>query len=58
MNIVPTHLIKKKKVTQIIDNVPIAQILPAAQAEILYAKLIAKKYEATISEIEDEKDEN
>lgn len=51
---VPTHLIKKKKVTEIIDGVPISYILPVEQAEVLYNKLIAKGYVAEIEEIKDE----
>ena len=51
MNMTPTHLIKKKKVTEFIDGVPISYILPVQQAETLYNKLIAKGYVASIEDV-------
>lgn len=51
MNITPNHLLKKKKVTQTIDNEPVSYVYPTKQAEVLYNKLILNGHKATIEEV-------
>ena len=51
MSIVPSYLMKKKKVTQTINNKPVSHTYPTKQAEVLYNKLILNGHEATIEDV-------